>query len=366
MLARALSILVASFIASGLSGAITLAAERECQVGIIAPVSGAAAMYGRALQRGVELFNADSPSSALRFRFEDNRGTPGESVSAYRRLTQNSSSQALIVLHSGPASAVAPLAERDQTPLFVIASDERIATSRQFVRRVWPGARKEGRMIADHAYSSGYRRVLFLAAEDEYAESVGAAFQASFQGSTRLERVPAVTHDLRSLLSRMKNRASNDRFDAVGLCLRAGQVGVAARQLRELGWEQPIFGCVTLDGKAELAAAAGALDGAWYLSAGISEQFRESYQRRFRDQDFIGGAALIHDLAIRLEASCQSRNFNQSFIDQVLTQPQQPRALTNFLPESGAVPLAIVPSLEIQRHISPPTTAPLSSGSIPE
>lgn len=331
----------------------SLAAEGRCRVEIIAPLSGPAAMYGVALRNGLRLFEIDRPNSSLKVQFEDNRGTTSDSVSAYRQVLQRGLPRALIVLHSGPAHAVAGLAKKDGVPILAVASDERLSTYGELIRRVWPGVSREGELIAKEAKALGYRRVLFLSSEDEYTEGVSNAFKLHFSGDVSQQRIPASLIDIRTLLTRIRGISNSERFDAVGLCLRAGRVGLLAKQLREQGWQEPLFGCVTMDDSSELASSAGALAGAWYYSASVQEQFKERYSAEFGNQNFVGGAALLYDLAIGIESACQKGVSGVGLLSQLTKLLKAPVALTGISTGKEAASSEIEPILSRHRHPVP-------------
>jgi len=317
--------------------------EAQCVVGVIAPLSGAAAPYGIALQRSAVLVREDHGLRST-LLFEDNQSSALKAVTAFEAFARRKP-LAVVVIDSGSANAVAPLAERARIPLVAVASDARVSAGRRYVLRAWASGEEEGGALAAEAKERGYSRPLFIHSIDEYALTVSRGFRTRFGPAAVVAEVPPGSTDVRALLLRLGG--SNPEYDAVGLCLRAGQVGGVARELRALGWRQPIFGCVTLENEAEAGVAGGALAGAWYVSAAVQREFRARYARRFADATFIGGAAVVYDVLRRIDTACRSGALGAKVLEVVGGATFPPQAVERFEVGEGAGPRELSPRLGV-------------------
>jgi ABC-type branched-subunit amino acid transport system substrate-binding protein len=105
------------------------------------------------------------------------------------------------------------------------------------------------------------------------------------------QELPA-SEDFKPFLMRAKTKDSDSFF----ICLNPGQSGLFARQLRQLQMHGDICGCDNLNIQDEWKNAAGALEGAWLVTAGVSEEFRSRYKARYGEDSAIDAAAILYDV----------------------------------------------------------------------
>ena len=133
------------------------------------------------------------------------------------------------------------------------------------------------------------------------------------------------------------------------MCLAPGQISTFAQQLKSFGSTAQIFGCMTLDNQAEVIAARGALQGAWFVTSGVTPEFRQKYRGRFGSEDFIGGAAIMYELGEQLSSLCsvepKKSRFPENLLQLLLAKPSTGKA-TQLTPTI----------IDGDRYLGPPLT----------
>jgi ABC-type branched-subunit amino acid transport system substrate-binding protein len=230
--------------------------------------------------------------------YEDTQFALAATVSAFRKLVHHDRVDAVLVLGSSPAAAIAPIAEREKVLLIAWASAEGVAQGRDWVIRSWISGAEEGAAVAERLLARTPRRIGVISAADEYADSfiqgVTQTLRARSPETTVLsfgQLLPTET-ELRIPALNIKTK----QVDALVLCLSIGQSANLARQLRALKSAVPLFGCELLDNEEEQQAAAGALKGAQYATVAVSESFRTRYTKEWNTRSIIAGAAVHYEL----------------------------------------------------------------------
>ncbi len=268
------------------------------KVGFIASLSGVAQPYGQAAKNGFEMGLEKVGRQNFQVIYEDDQFLSAKTVTAFLKLTDVDKVDLIINIGSSPASAIAPLAERKGIPLIAWASDTRVSKGRNMVIRSYPSGEKEGHLATDEALRRNLKRIAVLISNNAYAESwrEGVLNAINPEKPVIDEEISTPTNDYRALAARI----SHLNIDAIGNCLDPGQNALMGRQIRDLGSNIPIFGCEYYSDAAEIAAAKGAFNGAWYSGVPITGWFLDEYVHRFGKASVISAAANHYDLALLL------------------------------------------------------------------
>lgn len=223
---------------------------------------------------------AGSEATRLEVVFEDNTGTAAKSVSAFQKLRTEGGVSAVIAWDDSTALALAPVTEQSGVVLVATAVDQAVIRGRTRAFLYWLTLERETQAILDEAKRRGYRRVGMVTAElpgpllmKSELQKIGSGidFIANYE-------VSPDERDFRSILTRM--RPTN--VDAIIAFLWTGQVGIFAKQARNLGITAPIVGSDIYEDENELKLAAGALEGAWFPQiADPLPEFRQEYEVAF-------------------------------------------------------------------------------------
>jgi branched-chain amino acid transport system substrate-binding protein len=291
-----------------------LSARGELKVGFIGGFSGPGQVFGEAARNGFEFARQELGSNGLSVLYEDDQFDPKKTISAFNKLVQQDKVDAVLVLGSSPATAVAPLAERQGVPLIAWASARHIAAGRKWVIRSWASGEDEGSALASKAVEMNISRLATVVYADQYANSVRQGLESAFKSSIiSLGEVSPAEQDFSGLIL----RAKRGKAEGVFVCLGAGQVARFAKQARQLQLGVPILGCETFNSASEIELSEGALNGAWYATVSVSNQFHEKFITRFSADTSIGGSAVhyeLYRLLLEIAPSAPSRERLLSYL----------------------------------------------------
>lgn len=237
------------------------------QIGVLTPLTGGEANYGRSTKRGVDLAIEDinarlsNQKVALRAIYEDDQMNATVGTSAIQKLITADRVPAIIgPFGSSVVLAVAPIAERNKTVLLsASATADAIADAGDYIFRVVPPNRRQAQDVANFVWQMlKARRVSVLYLNNDYGVSLREAFEPVFKALggeiLSVESFESGATDFRTQLTRLKKVAPEvvffpDHYKETALILK---------QARELGL-QTLFiggdGAVT-DDMLKLAGAA--------------------------------------------------------------------------------------------------------------
>ena len=318
------------------------------RIGFIAPLTGPVAARGVAAKNGFELGLTDILNPNVTAIYEDDQFKPTNSVTAFRKLVDTEQVNLVICLGSAPCAAIAPLASKYQVPLIAWASDERVSRDNPWVVRINPSAVPQAEVVAEEATRRGYSRVGIFVSSNDYPLAFQSAFLSRFPTAKIAfsEEVGPESRDFRAVMERNRK----NKPDAICLCVSPGQVGILARQLRESGfYDQPIFGCETMQSQSEIRDAGGVLDGAWFTWARVDPSFLLRYDEKFKKTDVVTTAASYFDLAHLLRKLAQHPHRKDQLIPSLVSSHVENGALGSYGFRADDTQNYVVLPLEILR-----------------
>ena len=241
-------------------------------VGVILPLTGDAAAYGKSMRQGMELalgqVNGKS-ASPLALIYEDSKADPKEAVTAYRNLVSTRGVPAILgPFTSGETLAVAPLAEKDHVVVLSTgASAPAITTAGDFTFRIVTSDTFDGDVVARFATSNLHlNKPAVVYVNNDYGVGVRDSFSKRLQqlgGSvTTSEGYLPTDPDFRTLLAKVK--ATNPD----GLMLFGyKEMGKILKQARETGLNVPVVSTGLFEDPEILKAAGDAAEGVYYSFA---------------------------------------------------------------------------------------------------
>ncbi|MCO6431039.1 MAG: ABC transporter substrate-binding protein [Deltaproteobacteria bacterium] len=294
------------------------AEEDRLKIGFIGSFSGPGSAWGAACRNGFEL-GLEEISRPFTVIYEDDQLVLSKTVSAFNKLVERDGVNLIVVLSSGPSMAIAPLAEKRKVPLLAWASNEKVSLGRRYVLRTWPSAEREAAVMAAEAAQRGYDKLGFIISINDFTQAIARGFRSQYKLAPLLidEEYPPETQDFRPFLL----KASAKGVKQLGTCLSFGQSGMIAKQAKELSLNLELFGCESFEDSEEHRIAAGALNGAWYVSAQSNHSFAQKYQTRFGTSNLLTAAGSHYDLAHLLLRKNLTGKMSAEQIMQALLSP---------------------------------------------
>ena len=240
------------------------------RIGVMESLTGPGETYGQVAVQSKQLA-ADEINRAggingrlLQLVIEDEKCNARDSITAYNKLTQVDG--VMIILGtscSGAMLGAAPLAEKDGVVLFSgLATNPDIANAGDYIFRTSMNDAQVGIDTGNKLWSDGIRTLATITEATDYAEGVrresANRFEALGGEIVGAESYGSEETDFRTALTRL----IGENPDAIHVSAQAEfSGGTVQKQLRELGYEGPVYGEIVAVGATALDVAGDAATG---------------------------------------------------------------------------------------------------------
>jgi branched-chain amino acid transport system substrate-binding protein len=299
---------LAALLAGGCGGG---SGSNELVIGEYGSLTGNDATFGQSTKNGVELALADLASEhdgmigglTVRVVVEDDQGRPEEAATVVQKLINQDRVIALLgEVASSRSLAAAPIAQAAGVPMITPSStNPRVTEVGDYIFRMCFIDPFQGTVMAKFASQNlGLKNVAILKdVRNDYSVGLAEFFTKSFTelGGTIVteQAYSAGDQDFRAQLTTLKGRNP----EAIYIPGYYTEVGLIARQARELGYRGPLLGGDGWESEQLLAIGGEALNGAYYSNHFSVDNpdpslqgFLEKYRARFGSEpDAIGGLA---------------------------------------------------------------------------
>ena len=241
--------------------------EGVYRVGVMESLTGLGETYGtvanHAKQLAMDEINAAGGINGKKLELvvEDSKCNAQDAITAYNKLTDVENIKIILGTScSGAMLGAAPLAEEDGTILFSgLATNPDIATAGDYIFRTSMSDAQLGVDTGNLLWADGIRNLGTITESTDYAEGVRRTTVEQFEkrgGSVVAEeRYASDVTDFRTLITKLLT--SNP--DAIHIAAQSEfSGGTVLKQVRELGYEGPIYGEVVVVGATALEIAGDA------------------------------------------------------------------------------------------------------------
>lgn len=320
---------------------------KETNIGVIVPLTGGAADFGKWARNGVELAVAESnkeeTSSGKRVRaiYVDNQMDPKMGLSAFKKLVEVDNVAGVITSGSGVVLAIAPAAERSHTvQLNHAAVSPAIRKAGEYTFTLVNDADIETDAIARLLYQDlGVKQLAILYANAAYGVGTKDALIQSFTrvGGNVAETVafPEGFTDARAQLLQLKEMNP----PAVYFIATIKDSGRLLKQARELGFKTQWLTYNAFESPDVLKIADKAAEGVIYTCSNLFDlpnpglepkQFIDTYMSKYHERPNLY-AATAYDATRLLALACTSSNGSKEGIQQYLA------SVKNYHGASGVI-----------------------------
>ena len=213
----------------------------KINIGVIAPLTGDGATYGKSMQRGMELvFNG---KEKYKIYYEDSKLSVKEGLNAYKKLLSQNPYIIYGAASSGVSLGLSPLAQKNKTVLFssISTSDKLLDSGKYFLRNV-PTNNIQGQTAAKFLINTlKLKKIAIYNENDEYGMNLAKSFK---QTATELgieivleNSYDANKNDFKTFLSKIKI----DEVEAVFIPGNYEETAQILKQARELSLSKVIF-----------------------------------------------------------------------------------------------------------------------------
>jgi len=287
-------------LAAALVGALALpalgqAAERgPVRIGLIVPLTGAAAQIGTDMRNGFMMAIEDAGSQAagrkIEVVVEDDEANPSNTLTKARKLVEGDKVHALAgVLLASSCYGVAPYLAQKRVPYFPLCSADDLTQRKPpelMARFSWASSQDSHPFGEYAAKTLGYKRIATLAADYAFGWEVVGGFQRTFEenGGQIVQKlwVPLNAQDFAPYLSQIKRDV-----DAVYALFFGAQALRAVKQYQDFGLKGkiPLIGGGTFMDESVLPSMGDEAIGtitALHYSAALDTPTNKRYAQAFR------------------------------------------------------------------------------------
>jgi branched-chain amino acid transport system substrate-binding protein len=273
-------------------------------IGVVAPLSGQLATYGKAIRNGIDLARANHPEliNAVDFHFEDDQHDPKRSLTAYRNIASQTQPGALMVFGFFFPTVMGREIATKKIPLINLSFFAKPAIGNPYIIRSMNHTGQYARALADFLAKENQSEYPFIRAQYEFylrlSEDTDARLREIKPG-TKLSLMAEVLpneQDFRAIILKLK--ASTPK--RVGLFLFPGQLPSFMRQARESNLNFEIFGSPACETAATIDGARQLIEGCVYPDNDVASDFRESYRSRYGDETQLTFAGAAYDMSLLL------------------------------------------------------------------
>ena len=224
----------------------------EVLLGAVFPLTGPIASYGEESVNGIRLalekINAEKTlPKKIKLIVEDNKGEPGESANAVRKLIDIDKVSAILgSVASSNTLAAAPIAQRSRVPLLSPAStNEKVTQAGEYVARTCFTDDFQGVVLAKFAHQTLKKKKAAIIVDNasDYSKGLEKVFREKFTqlGGKVIDQQFTYTQkdtDFRSLLKKV----AGQKPDVIFLPGYYTEVGLILKQARQMGINLPFLG----------------------------------------------------------------------------------------------------------------------------
>lgn len=244
-----ISVITVLVVVAALAGCLqTQKKQEEIKIGVIAPLTGDAAIYGNALQKGLDLAKDEINTKGgiqgknISLIYEDSQADPKTAISAFNKLVSVDKVSLIIGdMFSSTTLSVAPLAQKNKIVLFSpTASSEEVPKTGDYVFTIYPSDSYDGKFIADFTLNMIHNKTAaIIYVQADAMIGVKDAFKKSFNdGGGKIlteESYAPKTDDFRSILAKIKPLKPEVIFipgyleEIVKLLTQAKEIGIESQ-----------------------------------------------------------------------------------------------------------------------------------------
>lgn len=300
----------------------------QVRVGAVLPQTGAAEVYGKSIQRGIdlaaELAKADSGAPAVQLITVDSGSDPERAQDELKKLLDGGALTVIGGVTSAEALAMVPVAEKvDRILLSPSASLPQLTGISSNFFRIYPSDFAEGAVMARYAYDNlRLTTAVILAKQETYAKGIQQVFADEFQrkGGKILEVIefPPNTVDFAALA----DRALTLRPESVYVAAYAEEILRMVSELRAHKFPGMILTTSSFAAASTIANTGAAAEGVLFTQASFEvegelapqvKSFVTAYRAKYRSDPDIYAAHGFDAYNIVLEAIRQGGTSGSSF-----------------------------------------------------
>ena len=235
------------------------------KIGFIAPLTGPFAEWGKSIQRGLEIASEDTNHKFI-IDYQDSFCDPKTTVNIAKKFFEVNGIKIII----GPGCvtgmrAIAPIAEQNNVLLFSTGLlDNSIFEEFDNIINFATQISAETKYLADFLQTQNISKIAVIHGNNYFGEEYGRVFPNQLQkreiNVTLVESTDLNINDFRTVIIKLAETSP----EAVFIHQSEKQIGLFARQLREQGYNIPIYSYYGAEAQSVISAGQLATEGIMY------------------------------------------------------------------------------------------------------
>lgn len=291
--------------------------EQTIKIGFIAPLTGPFADWGRTIEEGMKLALQDTQHQ-FEVDYQDSVCEPEETVTIANRMFNIDNIKIII----GPGcitglKAIAPIAEQKDALLFSTGLlDDEVFEKHKNIINLASQISTEGKYLAKYLSTQNVKSVAIVHGTNSFGEEHAKRLPGFLESYgievTSVQPTDLNTRDFKTVIQKIKRMEPEIIFIHQGEI----QIGIFMKQLKELGYNIPVYGYYGTEAQSVLEAGGEALNGMFYTypmnsAEGTEEkkQFETRYTQEYGEEKIPSATSFfVYDGMILLDkalSECQ-------------------------------------------------------------
>jgi branched-chain amino acid transport system substrate-binding protein len=308
--------------------------EKEIRIGAALPLTGDIASYGVRAKNGIQLALEEIEKSGeqkikISIDFQDSKGTPKEAVAIMKKFC--SIDKYPVVIGEAASSvtlAMVPIANQNKVVQIspISSSPELTEKGGDYFFRVCPSDAFQAAILAEWMWELKIKKVGILFVNNSWGISLKDRFISEFatKGGTIsiTESCSEGDSDFRTQLTKI----TASKPDAFYCPTYGKEGGLILRQLKELGFTNPIFGSDVWSSSELLTSAGDAAEGVYLVKpaeykGGEYEAFRSKYVSKYNEEPDVYAAYSYDIIMILTKSFDEGKTTGSALREYLLSMP---------------------------------------------
>ena len=268
----------------------TLSKTTKVNIGILSPMSGNSADYGKKCQKAILLSQSLFDNNQTNLIFEDTQASPKKGILATQKLIKKNDVVAIIGgILSSVTIPTAQISEKNKViQIATTSSSPKITNLGNYIYRVWPSDEYEGRIMAEEAIKK-YKRIAILYMNNDYGLNIGNIFARVFEelGGEVVykEAYSKDEHNFKKYLIKLQKLS----IPALYIAGYYKDTALIAKQAYENNYKPQFYGTTAIEDEKFIDIGGKAVNGFIYPIASkfkidaneISKQFYDTFKKQY-------------------------------------------------------------------------------------
>jgi branched-chain amino acid transport system substrate-binding protein len=226
-----------------------MAYAKEVKIGVVLPLTGGIAAFGETSKRGLDLANEQnnklSNGDTVKLVYVDDRSDKVEAATAVQKLLDKDKVSVILgEVASSNSMAMAPIAEKNKTPMITHAStNPRVTKDKKYVTRACFIDPFQGAVMAKYALDNGLKKAVVVTdAKQDYSVGLSKAFKKAYTaGGGKVVKTVLINSGDKDFNAQVATiKAANP--DIIAFTGYYNEAALLAKQARNMGVKTPFIG----------------------------------------------------------------------------------------------------------------------------